>query len=92
MIFVDTEGNEQYESVTDMSSKRDPKLYYVFSSLFSFLYLPNQEKVFVLGLGGASIPHVYEHFYPNTYVDVVEIDSNVVQVSKTFSVLWKLIR
>lgn len=49
--------------------------------MVGLLSTPNPKKILVLGLGGGSIPRVYAKLYPKAQIDVVEIDSAVVQVA-----------
>lgn len=48
------------------------------------LVRPHPQRVLVIGLGGASIPRVFEALYPDAQLDVAEIDPAVVDVAKRF--------
>lgn len=50
----------------------------------SRLMRPSVRRVLVIGLGGGTTPKQFVHYYPDTTVDVVEIDPVVVEVSKKY--------
>ena len=45
---------------------------------------PRPERILVIGLGGGSIPRVFEALYPEAHLDVVELDPAVVDVARRF--------
>ena len=45
---------------------------------------PNPRKVLIIGLGGGVIPREMRGHFPDTEIDVVEIDPEVVKVAKKF--------
>lgn len=51
------------------------------ATLAALLVVPKPKRVLVLGMGGGSIPRVYRKLFPETPIDVVEIDEAVVQVA-----------
>ena len=46
------------------------------------LITPNPQSVLLIGMGGGTIPSVLAELYPTARLDVVEIDSAVVQVAR----------
>ena len=54
------------------------------SAHISRIMRPTVRRVLVIGLGGGTIPKQYVHYYPDTIVDVVEIDPVVVDVARTY--------
>jgi spermidine synthase len=49
----------------------------------AFLYVEKPSRVLVVGLGGGTIPGFLRRRFPDTQVDVVEIDPGVVEVAKS---------
>lgn len=49
----------------------------------AFLYVEKPRRVLVVGLGGGTIPGFVRRRFPETHVDVVEIDPGVVEVAKS---------
>ncbi len=45
---------------------------------------PKPERVLVVGLGGGSLPSILHKHFPQTAIDVVDIDPEVVYVAKRF--------
>jgi spermidine synthase len=42
------------------------------------------KRILIVGLGGGSIPNFLHKYYPNTHIDVVDIDPLVVKVAKEY--------
>ena len=57
---------------------------YTDSMHISRLMRPTVRRVLVIGLGGGTVPKQFVHYYPDTTVDVVEIDPMVVDVAKKY--------
>lgn len=53
-------------------------------SFVGLLVHPEPERVLIVGLGGGSIPTAFHQMFPAATIDVVEIDSAVVDVAKRF--------
>ncbi|HEV8343982.1 MAG TPA: fused MFS/spermidine synthase [Candidatus Binatia bacterium] len=50
-------------------------------------FKPDAKKLFVIGLGGGSIPKKYQREFPSLEIDVAEIDPEVIQVAKKYFAL-----
>jgi len=50
----------------------------------AFLFTPDVERVLFIGGGGFSGPKQFLDYYPDVYVDVVEVDPEVVRVAKEY--------
>jgi len=48
------------------------------------VWVANPRRVLVLGLGGGTIPNFLHRHFPQTVIDVVDIDPDVVDVAKRF--------
>ena len=48
------------------------------------LLQPKPERILIIGLGGGSIPLTFSDLFPNSRIDIVEIDEAVVDVAKEF--------
>lgn len=46
--------------------------------------VPDLEEVLILGLGGGAILHLFNHYYPQTKLTVVEKYSEVIEVAKNY--------
>ncbi len=84
LIFVEPSGTEQFESSMDVNNLHVPHATYLVNSLMTLLLKPVQKRVLILGLGGGSMVHFYQRYFPKTHLDVVEIDAGVVNVAKEF--------
>jgi spermidine synthase len=49
-----------------------------------FLFNPNPKKVLLVGLGGGSMVHYINKYFPDIELDVIEIDSGIVKVAKEY--------
>ncbi|MDP9190640.1 MAG: fused MFS/spermidine synthase [Acidobacteriota bacterium] len=68
-------------------SLRDPLGHgadYTDAAHISRLMRPTVRRILVIGLGGGTIPKQFVHYYPDTTVDVVEIDPMVVDVAQKY--------
>lgn len=61
-----------------------PGATYTDSAHIGRLIRPNIRRVLLIGLGGGTIPKQFTTMYPDTTIDVVEIDPMVVDVAKRF--------
>jgi len=50
----------------------------MFSSL---LFCPEQPRILIVGLGGGTMAHFIGHHFPDSTVDIVEIDGEVVRIA-----------
>lgn len=57
---------------------------YTRMSFAGLLLNPNPQRVLVVGLGGGTIPLTFADLYPDTQIDIVEIDEAVFNVAKEF--------
>ena len=48
------------------------------------LWNPKPKRVLMLGLGGGSVVRAYQHYYPDVYMDTVELDPVVAKVAKRY--------
>jgi len=66
-------------------NKRDNLILINTKLLISALLLkPAPEKILMIGLGGCAISNFLSFLYPQAIIDVVEIDQNVIDISKKF--------
>ncbi|MCX6929422.1 MAG: fused MFS/spermidine synthase [Verrucomicrobia bacterium] len=68
-------------------SLRDPlKGHFEYSEYFHMPWLWNMQitNVLMVGLGGGSVQRSFEHYYPGTKLDTVEIDPAVAQVARKY--------
>ena len=59
---------------------------YDFNLLFmhSFFFVPRPSNVLVIGLGAAVNPRHIAHYCPDTNIDIIEIDPEVVKIAKEY--------
>jgi len=71
---------------TCMDLKKPGRLVFSYTrmSLGGLLLNQNPKKILIIGLGGGSIPNTLSTLYPNSIMDIVEIDSAVLRVAKTY--------
>jgi spermidine synthase len=61
-----------------------PGATYTDAAHLSRLMRPTVRRVLVVGLGGGTIPKQFVHYYPDTIVDVVDVDPVVAQVAQKY--------
>ncbi len=66
---------------------RDPDrivLSYVRMMFAGLLLVPEPRRILLIGLGGGTLPKVFETLYPDAHQDLIEIDPAVVRVAERF--------
>ncbi len=85
LFIVDEEGNRlMASSRMDVARPHDLLVPYTRTMFASYLFLPRQERVLIVGLGGGSMIRFLEHHEPDLRVDVVEIDPVVIRVAREY--------
>ncbi len=70
------------QSCVNRANKLDFRFEYVRMMFAAVVLRPAVTRVLVLGLGGAALPSLVASAFPDAHIDVVEIDSGVLQVAK----------
>ena len=81
MNFVRDNGVEQVQTVWNMKQPYDLVTQYSRLMFASYLFMPRQKQVLIVGLGGGAMIHFYEHYDAEVKVDAVEIDAKVVELA-----------
>jgi len=84
MNFVRDNGVEQVQTAWNMKQRYNLVMQYSRLMFASYLFMPHQKRVLIVGLGGGAMIHFYEHYDADTKVDVVEIDAKVVQLADKY--------
>ncbi len=84
MNFVRDNGVEQIQSVLNLKQPYDMVTQYSRLMFASYLFMPQQKQVLIVGLGGGAMIHFYEHYDKDLKVDVVEIDEKIVQLADKY--------
>jgi spermidine synthase len=84
MNFVRDNGMEQIQTLWNIKRPYEMVTQYTRLMFASYLFLPRQERVLIVGLGGGAMVHFYEHYDPDVNVDAVEIDEKVVQLAEKY--------
>ena len=81
LAFDETRGTQSAMKLSDPIY-----LHYIYTRLaFAGLTFCGEPKdVLFVGLGGASMPKFFRHYYPEANVDIAEIDPLIVEVAKKF--------
>jgi len=84
MNFVRDNGVEQIQTAWNMKQPYELVTQYSRLMFASYLFVPQQKQVLIVGLGGGSMVHFYEHYDPQVKLDAVEIDEKVVQLAEKY--------
>src|SRR5262249_49040400 len=79
MNFVRDNGEEHIQTLWNTKKPYELVTHYSRLMFSSYLFMPQQKRVLIVGLGGGAMVHFYEHYDPNVQVDAVEIDPKVVE-------------
>jgi len=83
LVFAVKKGDRN-QTCMDLRDPRKVVFPYARMTFAGLLANPNPESILVVGLGGGTIPTVLSELYPDTTIDVVEIDPAVVAVAKKY--------
>jgi spermidine synthase len=79
------EGGQFFlQSRLNLETRESPVLIYSKMMLASLLFQSSPGRILMMGLGGGSISNILHHVFPETHIDVVEVDPNVIDISKRF--------
>ncbi len=84
LMFVDAQGAEQRQSAIHLQRPHEMELAYTRSFFLSLLFRHPQDRVLIVGLGGGGMVRFLNHHFPETHVDAVEIDPEVVRVAERY--------
>jgi spermidine synthase len=79
-------GSDGFFLQSRIDEKRFNPLVLVYSRMMiaSLLFQPAPERILIVGLGGGVLSSLLRKWYPNAFIDVVEIDQDVIQVARDF--------
>lgn len=72
------------QSQTNLSNPREHTLEYTKLAFCGLLYKPQPKKMLVVGLGGGVIPRELHYYFPDSEIDVVELDPEIKEVATKF--------
>jgi spermidine synthase len=84
MNFVRDNGEEHIQTIYYPKRPYDLATSYSQLMFASYLFVPQQKRVLIVGLGGGAMVHFYEHYDPDVKVDAVEIDAKVVELADKY--------
>lgn len=84
MNFVRDNGEEHIQTIYNTKRPYDLVTQYTRLMFASYLFMPQQKRVLIVGLGGGAMVHFYEHYDPGVKVDAVEIDPKVVELAAKY--------
>jgi spermidine synthase len=77
-------GDEFEESAIDVNAPLQFPLQYYRLMLAGFAHQPAPRTVLFVGMGGGTLPMAIHHYFPQSQIDNVELDPEVVAVAKRF--------
>ena len=83
-LRLGADTSARMQSSIDVRDLKSHLLEYTQLSFAGLLLNNNPQKVLIIGLGGGVIPREMHGYFPETEIDVVEIDSEVVEAAKKF--------
>ena len=81
LIFGD---NDTYQSTVKLGDPDRLELRYTRVMPVALAAVEKPKRILMVGLGGGSIPSFLHKYYPDTHIDVVDIDPVVVEVAKKY--------
>ncbi|MEM7182966.1 MAG: fused MFS/spermidine synthase [Spirochaetota bacterium] len=84
LYFVRDTGREVIESAIYVNKPYELCIPYTKFMFSSRLFVPQAKHVLIIGLGGGSMVHFINHYFPETLVDSVEIDPKIVSIARKY--------
>ena len=81
LYFRRDDGRQAIESQMDMREPHRLRLRYTRSMFASYLFVPDPQRVLIIGLGGGAMVRFLERYEPTLFVDAVDVDPAVVALS-----------
>ncbi|MDR5710301.1 MAG: fused MFS/spermidine synthase [Armatimonadota bacterium] len=90
-ITVSDEGGVRYlkldnywQSAMDLQDPNRTVFRYADYMHVGMLFVPDPERVLLIGVGGGTIPKQYLRDYPGVHMDMVDIDPQVIEVARRY--------
>lgn len=80
--FIKDGGKRMRQTSVDVTAPYTLQYDYAKAMFASLVLRPAHDRVLLVGLGGGGMVHFLNHFFPETKVDIVDIDPVVVQVAR----------
>lgn len=77
-------GKARKQSCVDAHDLHRHMLNYSTLIFSSLLFVPNPDRILVVGLGGGIVPRELVYYLPTVKADVIELDPEIVDVAKRF--------
>ena len=72
------------QSEINLEEKHKLKLSYLQQMVKAVAFSPKPKKILLLGLGGGSLIHYFQYYYPQTYISVIERERLVLECAVKF--------
>ncbi len=87
MVFVAPNGRTHRQSQVETQRTYELHSPYAKAIVAALLVRPVQRRVLIVGLGGGTLVHFFQHYAPAMEIDVIEIDPGVITMaSKWFAI------
>lgn len=84
ILYFGDHGWMGWQSAIDLRRPFRPYDIYIRLFFTSFLCKPKPHRVLIIGLGGGIWPMLIHHYFPMIIVDVVEIDTTVIELAHDY--------
>ncbi len=83
-LMFSVRRQQRNQSCMNMRHPRQMQFAYTKMAMSALLFVPQPQSILVVGLGGGTLPTAFHELFPDTVIDVVEIDPAVTRVAKEF--------
>lgn len=84
LLFVRDTGQRVVESQMDVARPHELLVRYTRSMFASYLLVPKQKRVLIIGIGAGSMIRFLQHFDPELSIEAVDIDPMIVEVAASY--------
>ncbi len=84
LLFLGNTPHDAVETLIDLNAPHELQHPYARTMMAGMLYRPDASACLLVGLGGGALVRFLNHYFPELWLDVVEIDPVVVSVAREY--------
>ncbi len=79
-----SKGTIYSETEIDLSDSTNLTIEYTRLFMSTLFFVPNPKNILIVGLGAGAMSNFLQSYYPQTNIDMIEIDGDVVKISREY--------
>ena len=79
-----SKGTTYSETEIDLSDPINLTIEYTRLFMSTLFFVPEPKNILIVGLGAGAMSNFLQNYYPDTNIDMIEIDEEVVKISREY--------